>query len=161
MNTDNSQPPTMDNPKHAPKWGAICNTQRLPKEVSRGIDPADANFSFSFVREILAPRKVTVIVVENDESEALFKQTRYAREIGDGLWRVGLGRYDSTKWSPKIRHFFHVHTDHLATAFNFVLSGIKGRGLLETSKIGHADPDLEIWRTFYPTASGGHVFLSP
>jgi hypothetical protein len=159
----------MDNPKPAPKWGngSLQDASHCPRGIRErtadtvGISPADANFSFSFVREILTPRGVTVIVVENEPSEALFKQTRYAREIGDGLWRVGLGRYDGSKWFPQIRHFFHVHTGHLPSAFDFIKSGLTGRGLLKCSKIGHADPELEIWRTFYPTASGGHVFLTP
>jgi hypothetical protein len=119
--------------------------------VSPQICPANQNYDFDFVRNVLMPNHVSVVVVENQPSTAFFKQTRFAREIGDGLWRTWLGRFDGSRFSPVIQNFFHVHTRQLREALEFIQIGLKERGLLETSKIGYADAELEVWRTFYPS----------
>jgi hypothetical protein len=118
----------------------------------QGRDPADACTNWTWIRDVLAPIGLTVVVVEWTRADGRFPGPLMARDIGQKLAAGELGEFDSIKVGKVIRFFFHVAVERLAEALQTVESELQARDMLANAKIAHADAEAGLWRTFWPKA---------
>ena len=123
-----------------------------PEAAPQTCDPADANTSFEWIRSVLAPLGLTVLIAEWPLSDGRCPGPLLAREIGRKLAAGELGDFDSIKVGNVTRFFFHVAVERLAEALQTVESELQARDMLGSAKIGHADADSGLWRTYWPKA---------
>lgn len=90
---------------------------------------------------------VTELVIQNRPAAAVFRQTRYSREIGDGLRRCQFGFFKRAEWSPEIRHTFYLHLGQVAPALALVRSHLKDKCLAAASELYLFDLETGIWLT--------------
>jgi hypothetical protein len=119
------------------------------KPNPNGINAADANFSGEW-NDIIGKLGFTVIVIQMERCQEIFKDVDFYKPLGEEMTYADLGHYDSSQWHPRYRHFFYAHTQRLAEALEFLKTGLKNRGLLNHSAIGHFDATEKIWREFHP-----------
>jgi hypothetical protein len=115
-------------------------------------DPADANTSWEWIRTVLTPLGLMVVVAEWDRADGRYPGPLMAREIGQKLAAGDLGDLDSIKVGKVVRFFFLVAVGRLAEALQTVESELQARDMLASAKIAHADAGAGLWRTYWPKA---------
>jgi hypothetical protein len=128
---------------------------RFPIQVEaapQACDPADANTSWEWIRTVLTPLGLSVVVAEWKRADGRYPGPLMAREIGQKLAAGGLGDLDSIKVRSGVRFFFYVPIGRLAEALQTVESELQARDMLASAKIAHADAGAGLWRTFFPKA---------
>jgi hypothetical protein len=116
------------------------------------VRPADACTNWTWIRDVLAPLGLTVLVCEWPSDMSRCPGPLTARDIGQKLAASELGEFDSIKVGKGIRFFFHVVVGRLAEALQTVESELQARDMLASAKIAHADAEAGLWRTYWPKA---------
>jgi hypothetical protein len=104
------------------------------------VDPTDYYLDFETIKSLTSLR-IRVAFIHVQPSERLWAQSEFATQIGEELQAAGLGRIDSSKWSPSIIHFFHCPEEKIASALTAIRDAVQKRGLLQDSKIGFLHPE--------------------
>lgn len=132
----------MTNPLSTPKNGMSAT----PKNF------ADANQSWPWITEVLKPLGFTVIAVEF-KLDWSYYWPELGPSIGRALEAADLGHFDGDHFAPlgETSHlFWYASTKSLANALQVVKREIESRGVLDQVKIGFADVETGLWRTFHP-----------
>jgi hypothetical protein len=117
------------------------------------VDPADACTNWAWLRTVLAPLGLTVLVVEWPLGPC--PGPMVGLEISQKLLASELGYFDAIKVGKLTRFFFNVAVARLVEALQTVESELRVRDLLAGAKIGHADAEAGVWRTYVPS-TGAH-----
>jgi hypothetical protein len=120
-------------------------------------DPADACTSWTWIRETLAPLGLTILVCEWPLGHGRCPGPLLAREISLKLEASELGQFDAVKLGKLTRFFFNVAVSRIAEALQLVESELQARDLLSGVKIGYADSEAGVWRSYYPKAGTGSL----
>src|ERR1017187_9916744 len=116
------------------------------------VRPEDACTNWTWIRDVLAPLGLTVVVVEWTRAGGRFPGPLMARDIDQKLAAGELGEFDSVRVGKEIRFFFYIAVGRLAEALQTVESELQARDMLANAKIAHADAEAGLWRTYWPKA---------
>jgi hypothetical protein len=124
----------------------------LPDGTPNGVDPADYNLCWEWLRDCVAPLGFTVCAVEFSYVDAVLRQAGpgFEQQLGEQLNAADLGHFDSMKQGSPATLFFYLHTRDLVKALQFVLARLEALNILIYCKITHAEPETKTWRTLNP-----------
>jgi hypothetical protein len=116
----------------------------------QAVDPAAANSSIEWL-DICAKIGLTAVVVHAGYGPKLWEVSGFEKQLDSELRTAHLGYLDSVKYFNPLAFFFYVPTEKLVDGLQFIKANLEGIGLLPHSvKIGYADLEAKVWRTFYP-----------
>ena len=133
-----------------PRFNISPTSSPAPKSC----DAADANLNWEWLSNVLKPLGFTVVVVEANLNANQHGWPMVGEVIGVKLQEAKLGEFESEKSGDKTLWFFYVPTSRAAAAVRLIQSELRLLTLLDQVKIGLADIDARLWRTFHPEIEG-------
>jgi hypothetical protein len=124
-------------------------TNRLPGDktpVKRGaIDPADANFSWHWIQEVITKLGWVLVVIDVDT----FINETMSEAVGEKLAMIQLAQLDSAQYiNGSTRLFFYAVAKRLAEALQMLKAEMEALKLPARVRIGYADSQEKVWREF-------------
>lgn len=116
---------------------------------SQVLDPSEANTCWEWLQQ-MAKIDFTVVAVEMKYAPATLQRFGPPEVLAASLMNEELGHFDSLKQGDPFTLFFYAFADILPAALQFIKGKLEQLGMLDLSKIGHADCGEKVWRTFHP-----------
>lgn len=118
--------------------------------IPEKLDPADANLSWLWIRDVLTPLGLTVLVVETTVNPQANNWPHVGNLVSAELEKCGHGYFDSMHMGETTRWWFLVPAAAIAEALTETKNCLTAWKLIGSVKIGHADAEAGAWRTFHP-----------